>query len=516
MKKNPLYLFLGGLGLLAVGLGFLKTNGESLKQVNAENISIEFDGNAINFGSYPTTYISDGSALDANAKLVDGDKYEYKGEYYSYIKAQVYSISVVIGPGIYNNAQIDDSFCWFKWETIQWLFVKEEGDYSYFVSRYILDTSRWQVGDSEPKNDWESSTIRGYLSSEFLLKAFTDDQRNALTYFRSSENTSHKDISDYVSLPSKGTMEGKPALLNSGATNYAVCRALRAPYGDDYYYYLNSTENVPNTDNVDVVVSSKINGYYTVNDTTVKSEVGFRPLIAIGNKFLAKKTPGGGGGSGGSTNVALIIGFIFSILGMAGVVAFFMLWKKGKLIKIGNTKMPIMLIASISVSVLISIVGMCMIFANTGGVGYVGDPVGYYTTTEFTLDTNSPDFGRYTFLGLARDHKVYRYSFITDGAPMAKQTLIPYPSVGSWKIQGKKLIITAGLQWPLFDWENQITSYHGTNGFGFALHGMIMNDGNQQQAGYQVKGYRWSHASSVNPTGEEIVAKDAKLFISTL
>ena len=221
---------------------------------------------------------------------------------------------------------------------------------------------------------------------------------------------------------------------------------------------------------------------------------------------------------GSSVNVALIIAIIFSVLGMAGVITFLTLWHKGKLFKVGSTKAPIWVIASISVSLVISIVGTCMLFANTGGQGSgysLSSPVGYWDGSYFTLDESSASFGNHYYLGLTKDFKVYRYTsnyWDDDGGTVSNPIIKPAYGVGSWSIRNKRLIITSAPEWELFYFEDAVTEYYAINGFGFARYGRVMNYGIQDQQSYEVKGYRWSHLSNYNPTGQPVKLSDIHFY----
>lgn len=524
-KHLPIILFVS-IGFLSIGLGSFKASNEMVKEAKADGgFKIDYNGASITLGMYPNmiVYESEWAALEEGKTDLGNNKYEYNRDYYSKILARPSGGGEVLPGNIYSS-QIWNIECWFKWEPIEWQTVKEDtaNNITYFYSKYILDTARWQSGSHEPANDWEYSTIRQFLNNEFYNRAFTDEEKQAVFEFTTKEdNTSNVELKDFVGLITKKELNKHEKFLNCHGTGYAMARSLR--YYKDYndnneaYYYLNSIDNTTLTNEVDCAHAKKTDSSITTNDTRVDSEIGVRPLIAIDNNYLVRKTTGGGGG-GGYVNVPLIIAIIFSVLGMAGVITFLTLWHKGKLFKVGSTKAPIWVIASISVSLVISIVGTCMIFANTGGQGSgysISSPVGYWGGTYFTLDDSSPDFGNSYYLGLTKDFKVYRYIsnyWDEDGGTVSNPLIKPVYGVGSWSIRNKKLIITAAPEWDLFYFEEPVTEYYATNGFGFARHGRIMNYGDQKQQSYEVQGYRWTHASNYNPTGEAVKLRDIHYY----
>ena len=523
-KYLPIVLFVG-IGFLSIGLGSFKASNEMVKEAKADDgFKIDYNGASITLGMYPNmiVYESEWAALEEGKTDLGNNKYEYEGNFYS----KIYCIpSAGILPGNITSSQIWHKECWFKWETIEWRTVKEDTSQgiTYFYAKNILDTCRWQSGTYVPANDWENSTMRQFLNYEFLDKAFDDQEKIAVKEFTSNDNTSQKELTDRVSLISKKELDNHPNLLKATPTGYAIGRGVYywKFIGDDNTYatyYLNSTDNTNGDTNlVDIAYRENTTKCITTNETRVDCEIGVRPLIAIDNNFLYRKPTGGGGGGGSSVNVSLIIAIIFSVLGMAGVITFLTLWHKGKLFKVGSTKAPIWVIASISVSLVISIVGTCMLFANTGGqgTGYsISSPVGYWSCTYFTQDTFAPDFGYSYYLGLTKDFKVYRYisDYFDEDNKVSNPLIKPVSGIGSWSIKNKKLIINAAPEWELLYFEDTVTEYYATNGFGFARHGRMMNYGNQNQQSYEVYGYRWSHGSDYNPTGEAIRLNDVHFY----
>ena len=517
MRKHFFALFASAFGLFSA-VALLTVSMKATQPVLAAGPSIEFDGSSITVGSYPSRicYQAVMDALEAEATLVEPGKYSYQNEYYSPVDpCRPYSGGIVL-PGDIYGSQIYNIKCWFKWEPLTWHFVKEEGNLSYFYCTNVIDTHRFQSGSYAPGNDWENSEMRTFLNGEFYARAFSEEERQAVASFTSDQNTSKKALQDNVSLITKAELDAHPTFLRPEATGYAIAKSLLCLNDKNTraVYYLNSADNTTNPNELDCAESDKTNLARTVNETTVDCEIGVRPLIAVNNANLHRTGGGGGGASGGTNvNVPLILGIIFSILGIGGVIAFFFLWKKGKLIKFDKTKLSIPAAASLGGGAIVAIVGICLLFVGTAGGSYapVSSPVGYWTTPEFSLDPGSSEFGLRYYLGLSSDHKAYRYWGDAWGDEGKNYTIHPYDGVGSWSINGSKLVVNAPNSWKLFTWETATTSYYPVNGKGFGLDIMIMNEGSAETAGYIVSGHRWYHSSAVDPTGLPVQLTEAGL-----
>ena len=537
MKKSILLCtLLSSLVLLSIGIGCFRANAE-MKPAEADTFKIEMVGDTISVGSYPQNIVSieeGNSVKEKNAPSnLDGDipSYKYNHQLYSPIEhCRPYTGGAIMSTGEYGS-QIFDQERWFIWQPITWTKFNTSGNITYFYANLVLDARNWQSnidgqyisGTTTPANDWENSEIRLYLNDFFYDTVFSFDEQQALVTFaqQKEETTSNKIINDRVGLLPKSILSKNTNLLNARGTDFAMAKSMQ--YNLDgtmttAYYYLNSNENDPtNYAVVDIATGQDLTKTQEVRVTTIDCKCGIRPFIAIDNSYLKTKKSGGGSSSGSSTpikvNATLIIAIIFSVLGMAGVIAFLALWHKGVMITIGHTKGPIWMMVFVCLFAVLCLVGIGMIFGSTLG-GIVGkgyketDVVGYWSTPEFTLDTNDPEFGYSYYYGLAKDHTVYRYYADKWEGSVNNPQLRPYSGTGTWEIKNNKLIITASSNWRLFNWEEQVTTYYATDGFGFGLHGSLKNEGNQNTDSHVVSGYRWYHGSTQNPTGESIYLKN--------
>ena len=528
MKKSlVLSLLFSGMAFLSIGLGCFRANGE-MKEAKADGFSIEMNGDTISFGAYPQS-IADESlnqAIEQDGVVVGNyggiTKYQYKDSYYSVVEnCRPYTGAAIMDNGDYGS-YIFNTKRYFTWKPITWKKYNTYRDLTYFYANQVLDTFDWQIevdgqyitGTTTPANDWEQSSMRLFFCSYFKQAAFSLQEQEAIAPSNSSSNTSNKEIIDYVGIMSRSELAKNTSLLNASGTNYALAKSLQYSFDgkmNTAYYYLNSNDNNPsNNAVVDIATGDDLTQSQSVLVTAADTKCGVRPYIAIYSNYLVTKKSGGYSG-GGSVNVTLIIAIIFSILGMAGLITFLMLWHKGVMIHFGNTTGPIWMIVFVSISLVICIVGVCMLFAatagSTGGKGYSeSSVVGYYSTPEFTLDVADPDFGCSFYYGLDSQHNVYRYRADKWGeGGINHYYLEPYDGVGTWELQGKHLIITAASNWRLFSWEEPVTSYFALKkAYGFGLYGELFNEGNNETASYVVKGYRWYHGSMVEPTGKTV------------
>ena len=533
--KHKLTILFTSLTLIAVGLGFFNASSKERTKVNADGYTVTISGDQIKIGSYPQKIVTDASLiseLNSSAVSVDGFKYQYGDKYYSVIDS-----CRPFSGGDYMNAigYIDISFTkqWFEWSDVYWRQIEVDGDVTYFYAQDVIDVSRYQshvdgnyiTGTTIYANDYENSTIRNFLNNELYNNLFNEDEKTAAIEF-TNKYVKDKATTDKMGLLNKETITKYSKFEYAESSLFAVSKSVRFELSEIKYtnYYLCSTDNTTSHTEVDIGYGKTFTKSKTVNETTVACEIGVRPFIAIDNSKIVKSNPGGHGGGGGVyINIALIIGIILSILGVAGLTCFFIFWRKGKLVFTFKYA-PLIIICVI---ITFTCVGLAMTFANTGALGANGGggsdtPVGYWGTTDFTLDVNSPDFGFRYFYALSSDHSVYRYKGEPAGDDedtVSNFKIRALPGVGYWQVRGNRLVITASESWQLFEWEELETKYYtvkheGTSVTrGFGVGAFVWNEnGGQTQKSYEIKGYRWSHSSYVDSHGENTTTKEAGLY----
>ena len=62
-------------------------------------------------------------------------------------------------------------------ETITWLMLEKNGNEAKLISEYVLDAGSFNRAG---ENVWEESSLREWLQDDFLNRAFTEEQQDAL------------------------------------------------------------------------------------------------------------------------------------------------------------------------------------------------------------------------------------------------------------------------------------------------------------------------------------------------
>ena len=86
-------------------------------------------------------------------------------------------------------------------EPIEWIVLEADSDRTLLVSRYALDARPYHTESADIT--WEQCSLRAWLNGEFLEKAFTDEEREAvlLTHL---DNAAEK-ASDYLTVAGNDT-----------------------------------------------------------------------------------------------------------------------------------------------------------------------------------------------------------------------------------------------------------------------------------------------------------------------
>ncbi|MCK9470872.1 MAG: InlB B-repeat-containing protein [Bacilli bacterium] len=162
------------------------------------------------YGTYPQTVVDDSSLISSLNSLTSTNAngyYEFEGEEYAKVVATPNST----GYQFINGATITSSQTYyFKVEPIKWR-VLEEADGTYtLLSEYIIDkqvfypsaySTRTIDGKTIYANNYEHSTIRGWLNNEFYIKAFSNPEKSNIltTLVDNSASTTEIDSNPYVS-----------------------------------------------------------------------------------------------------------------------------------------------------------------------------------------------------------------------------------------------------------------------------------------------------------------------------
>lgn len=415
-------LLFSSLGIVALGVGFFAGSSKSYQGVYAASkTNIKVDNGIVELGSYPQSIVKQDSEEFTNILTngqSNGDVYTYSNEKYAFINSVQYYHDQ-LGDGKYEDGSDvvnDGQAAFFKYEPIKWIYLYDDKDQNvaFLYAKYALDAMVWQadvtvIGEYTgfisnypdiPAYDWEKSSVRGYLNNGFYNDAFDSKEKGYMKQFttKAGESTSKNDVKDYASIISPKTFKEYKTSKNikGGASDFAKSKALHYHYRDygTCFIWLNGYLNEEHTLRVHTIRGNEI-GSYDAETSANESGRGVRPMIALD---LSKVTMGvvaqGGGSSSGGTNVALILGIIFSIFGIGGLVTFMVLWAKGKLGPKFSMKIIIPIIAA---AVVVSSAGLICLASYTTtrvpGLNQSGGGVGCTFKTGYYLQSTAKDSG---------------------------------------------------------------------------------------------------------------------------
>ena len=188
-----------------------------------------------------------------------------KGDYYSYQDDNGYEL---------------DTIYWFKFETIEWLILKEENNQALIIANIILDSMEYQTVDYSGSNNYENSKIRQWLNEVFYNTVFEDYQKEVIKLTEvdnSLESTglvSNTNIcpntNDYVFLLSHSEVDEYIDRSNLSSTSYAKCMGI---YENEYICWTRSPDSLLRKalrDDYDIYTSNDVDWVY-----------GIRPCVVI-------------------------------------------------------------------------------------------------------------------------------------------------------------------------------------------------------------------------------------------
>ena len=421
MKKKVFsnLLLFASLGCIALGVGFFRSVKPVVKETNAANPSIEVNDNIVEVGKYPqsvvksTTDLYDDIADSVKDDLVPGKDYEYKGEKYRYYPA----VHHTEGGGKYEDGTgCKDGPAFYKHEPIKWhLYNKDTTENkAYLYAAYIMDVGVFQqnivvdgtnaghvAGKPDvPANDWEQSTVREFLNDTFYNDAFSDSERNFIKDNTTKANSSGIKVKDKVTLMTAEdyTNYKDKSSFKTKASDYAKGRTLFYHFHsyDWSFFWLNSKKADYDTLHVQYVRGTEVGGGGFSESPSFEKE-GIRPLIVLDltkvtiGKTSEEKASDDAKSAENAKTAALVIGIIFSLLGMAGLITFFTLMKKGILTSKMSPKIILTVLASVLVVTSIGVVSLSVRASKEsgGGGGSCTLKYGYYVqSTEQYSDSS--------------------------------------------------------------------------------------------------------------------------------
>ncbi|MCR5079573.1 MAG: hypothetical protein K6B65_06645 [Bacilli bacterium] len=428
LNKKRSLLFTS-LAVISLGIGVLLSscgaNGSSSKENGEGVLNLIEESGTVEFGSYPQTIVATDSEEYSLALATTPENGIYTVNEKRYVLLTDIDVDSE-GGGKYSDgtSAVDGETHLFRYEPIKWhvLETNEKAGYTYLFSASILDTHPWQTnveisnynyanikGTDTPAYDWIESEMRSYLNGEFLDAAFTKDEkaRLFLATTLASQSTSDKDCTDYATLISKEKFEEyktsksfKPYI-----GDYAKARGVHYHFNsyDWSFFYLNS---LPTESTLTYYVGA-VRGLESGNNSQVSSvRTGVRPLIAIDNAKVSITTPKSEEKSESGSNPApLIIGILFTLFGIAGIAAFFLLWQKGKISPKNNVAIIISVVAVLVASV--GIITLSSVSSGGGGIGTCGLQYGYYIQAEEQRHSSGISQVGWTSYLIQSDHTAY-------------------------------------------------------------------------------------------------------------
>jgi hypothetical protein len=242
------------------------------------------EGKTVTFGSYPQSMVSDSiltSTLNARAGalpaesapglwtsygyFVNGsvasfmwyidltvDGGEYRGVYFTSYRPYFCTGEATSAGG--HTYQDENGFSigtvyWFKYEPITWTVISKNNNEAMLLCNMIIDSSPFDYKEGTGGvNNYEQSTIRAWLNSEFMRVAFSDEEQkiildslvdNSLASTGSEKNPyTCSDTTDKVFLLSvKEAIEllKSSTLQQKQATDYAKCQGIYVYHSSQGY-----------------------------------------------------------------------------------------------------------------------------------------------------------------------------------------------------------------------------------------------------------------------------------------
>ena len=335
MRKHTVFL-ITGLVLCAASIGFFRTTTYQRVEAASNKLSYDKDGK-ITLGSFPLNYDVKQSDLASNGQLDDYlngqdptitlqdvvlttvNSVKYGMVHYTQINtdggssvgsAQLPSGATMIDAGGYRTGIFD-------FAPLKWVKYAEDGDYTDFISDYIVYRDTYHIGESID-GSYEKSSLCEHLNNDFMKIAFSDADKEYLTQ---KDVGSTKQYVDIPKLEVVGDTSTEPAC--SGPSDVAILSHISSK---------ESFKNAPYWTQTKSDSRMSVRWYNkTVTDCLYgDNNIGVRPMIRIKSSLLGPYR--GGSSSKRATSIdvnpAIPVGIIFGVLGVGVLVAFFILWSK--------------------------------------------------------------------------------------------------------------------------------------------------------------------------------------------
>ena len=144
----------------------------------------------------------------------------------SHLKSADIGDEIMFGKYEQNNIAISK-------EHIEWIVVKKEDDKILALSKYVLDSRKYNqsgFSNSEYNKVWTDCDLRRWLNNEFYEDAFSDEEKEKIV------PTTYKDVEDSVFLLSHDEANSLPEKIGTKAypTKYAISNGVRTFDGNSF------------------------------------------------------------------------------------------------------------------------------------------------------------------------------------------------------------------------------------------------------------------------------------------
>ena len=119
--------------------------------------------------------------------------------------------------------------CGLEKEPIEWIVLKEEEHRCLCISKYLIDCKQYH--NLSEKVIWQDCTLRKWLNSDFLLSAFSSEERENILF--SNVINPAKNTHDYIFLLSCDEVKKYFDFGERGATTTAYAREQGAWFLED-------------------------------------------------------------------------------------------------------------------------------------------------------------------------------------------------------------------------------------------------------------------------------------------
>ena len=414
---------------IAIGLSIIALC--NFNQVSAKTNYLTFTDGIAKLGRYPQTMTDeDVTKIESEGKYNETTGwYEYDNKEYAIIEVKIdtdYRDHIYFNNGDAAKLYENDRKA-FLVEDIKWEILSSGDGYVNIIPTRVIDRQKFDINSK--KNYLESSIFQ--FNNVFFLNSFTEDEKQYLKTFDTKNPY-------YVNLPEESELKDYEDDKYEYPSDYAIASCLS---------WKESNEHAPYWTKTITTEGDRVKAYWAkkgvTNCVVGDSKIGLRPVLRVDYKGAKASGSTSKSNSIGNVNVGLIIGITFTVIGGAGLIAFFILWAK----KHPSGKPPVWIIIVIAGSLLITIIGIgCFaggISSGSGGGGSGGFKYGYYVQSDAQYSDSSSNITQVGYTGwLIKSDGTCAY----DGSFEDKNNASDFKELlkGTYVIEGSKIKLTVG------------------------------------------------------------------------